>query len=351
MYFRFRKNASADKVSEWINEVSVLYYMEYKLNTEKNMAYVFGPVLSRRLGRSLGVDLLPPKTCSMDCIYCECGQTTHLSNTRECFVPTEAVIAELSAVLAPHPPLDFITFSGAGEPTLHCGLGEIVTWLTTHYPEYKTCLLTNASTLDEPGVAESLRGLSRIVPSLDAVSNEAFAKITRPCSGVTPEKIIRGLIRFREIAPAPQMWLEIFIVPGVNDSDAEIALFADAVRRIRPDKVQLNALDRPGCVDWIRRPTPDIVERFEAAFDGVAPVEMVGKVDYDAAQTVPNAGETLTNRILTTCLRRPCTLDDLAALIGFPRERIATALQRLLSAGRLRETVSDGRAFYVAADQ
>lgn len=316
------------------------------------MTYVFGPVLSRRLGRSLGVDLLPPKTCSMNCIYCECGVTTHLTAERGEWVPTQAVIAELDTVLKSHPPLDFITFSGAGEPLLHSGAGEIVQWLKRTYPQYKVCVLTNSSPLGIPGVAESLIGLDRIVPSLDGVTETSFTRITRPAPGLTVEQMIQGLIRFRHISPTTEMWMEIFIVPGVNDSDLEIAAFADAVSRIRPDRVQLNSLDRPGCVDWIRRPDAETAEKFRIALSPFCPVEMVGKIDFDAVASVPMpqvGGGTLRNRILTTCLRRPCTLQDLVALIGLPTQEIEVQLDNMTARGTLKTTCTDGKIFYTTA--
>lgn len=312
------------------------------------MTYIFGPILSRRLGRSLGIDLLPPKTCSMNCVYCECGVTTELSNERSEWVPTEAVIAELDAVLATHPALDFITFSGAGEPTLHSGIGKIIDHIRALDTGVKICLLTNGSTLGSPGVSESLRGLDRIVPSLDAVTESVFEAVNRPAPGVTAANILSGICHFRKVCPQTEMALEIFIVPGLNDSETEITAFAEAVRLINPNKVQLNSLDRPGCEEWIQRPNMESAEKFRNALSGICPVEMVGKIDFDAIDAFQQdrpAG-TLKNRILTTCLRRPCTLEDLTGLIGMDAGLISETLRALADNGFLTTTAQDDRLFY-----
>ncbi|NOY74713.1 MAG: radical SAM protein, partial [Kiritimatiellaeota bacterium] len=214
-------------------------------------SFLFGPVPSRRLGISLGVDLVPRKTCSMDCVYCESGKTTCLTVERREFHPTDAVIAELDAYLAGAPELDYITFSGAGEPTLHSGIGEIIAFLKSEYPEYKTCLLTNAMLLptDETLFGE-LKPLDLIVPSLDSAMPEIHAAINRPAAPVDIDALINALARFKKESAA-SMHLEIFIVKGLNDTKRDVAGFADAIRRIKPDKVQINSLDRPGTEDWV----------------------------------------------------------------------------------------------------
>ena len=162
------------------------------------MRYLFGPVISRRLGISLGIDLLPFKTCSLDCIYCECGKTKNLTDQIQEYVPTEEVISELQVFLTDKPKLDVITFAGSGEPTLHSGIGQIIKFLKKNFPEYKICVLTNGTLLYQKKVRQSILDADIIIPSLDAVSKEVFEKIAKPAEGITPEKLIEGLIALKK---------------------------------------------------------------------------------------------------------------------------------------------------------
>lgn len=216
--------------------------------------YLFGPVLSRRLGVSLGVDFIPYKTCNYDCVYCERNMTTCLSSIRREFVPPGDIITELDRYLATNPHLDYITFSGSGEPTLYTGIGVVARTITTSYPDYQVALITNGSLFSDPAVRQDVLDCDVIIPSLDAATNEVFAKINKPLPPISTEMVISGLEALRDEFKG-NMWLEIFIIPGLNDSLDEIQKLHEAVLRIRPDKVQLNTLDRPGVETWIQPAT------------------------------------------------------------------------------------------------
>jgi len=213
--------------------------------------YWYGPIRSRRLGRSLGVDVIPHKTCSLDCVYCECGATNSLTLERKEYFPTNEIIDSLDDILKQISDLDYITFAGSGEPTLHTGLGKIIGFLKEKYPQFKVAVLTNATLLNDPDVIEDLAKADLIVPSLDAVSGEAFEKINRPAKNISPETIISGIKNLKNSFHG-EIWLEIFIIPGINDHDEELALFRDAIRKLGIKKVQLNTLDRPGAVSWLK---------------------------------------------------------------------------------------------------
>ena len=216
--------------------------------------YVFGPVASRRLGISLGVDLVRPKTCSLNCIYCEAKETTDLTLERKEYVPIDAVIAELDEVLRTKPELDYITFSGSGEPTLNSGIGRVVSFLKEKHPEYRICLLTNGFALGDRQLRSEIEPVDLIVPSLDASNAEEFEVINRPHPDLKFDGFIRDLTDFCRTTKS-LVHLELFIVPGVNDSDESIARFVELIRPMRVPLVQLNTLDRPGVVDWIRPST------------------------------------------------------------------------------------------------
>ena len=227
---------------------------------------VFGPLKSRRLGNSLGVGLLPFKTCSHDCIYCECGATTNLTVDRKNYYPVDSIPAQIDAVIAKNVPIDYVTFSGMGEPTLQKDLNVIIDHVHNLNCGIKTCLLTNASMLDRAEVRAELKNLDLIVPSLDGSNEDEFQQINRPHSSVTLAKTVEGCITFRREYPAIEMWLEVFIVPGINDSAESQERFIELFRQINPDKIQLNSLDRRGAVDWITVPTREEMEKIAATF-------------------------------------------------------------------------------------
>ncbi|WP_292366140.1 MULTISPECIES: radical SAM protein [unclassified Methanoculleus] len=303
--------------------------------------YLFGPVPSRRLGISLGIDLVPHKTCAFDCVYCECGRTTDLTCKRREYVPTGRVIAELDDFLAKRPDLDYITFAGSGEPTLHTGLGEIIAFIKDRYPRYRVAVLTNSALLTDPEVRAALMRADLVVPSLDAVSEEAFLKINRPCPGLTAGRVLEGLLDFvREYTG--EVRLEVFIVPGINDTEDEIQLLKDAVAAIKPDRVQVNTLDRPGTDIRVRPASRGALERIAAVLGG----EVIGAACTDRALP-PESGDA-GEIILATIRRRPCTPADLAALLGIRPAEVAKHL-RVLEARGLIEQVREKRGVFYRA--
>ncbi len=231
------------------------------------LRHIFGPVLSRRLGKSLGIDLVPFKTCSLDCIYCECGQTNNLTLERKEYVPTEEVIKELDNYLGSNPDLDYVTFSGSGEPTLNSGIGNIITFLKTNYPDYKIALLTNSTFLNNQQLLKEIEDIDLIIPSLDAVSEEVFNRINRPLPTLTAADIVNSIVNLKNTFHG-RVWLEIFIIPGVNDSKEELKKIRKVVEKINPDKIQLNSLDRPGTETWINKPDRNNLESIARILGG-----------------------------------------------------------------------------------
>lgn len=229
---------------------------------------IYGPRRSRRLGVSLGVDIIPYKTCSLDCVYCECGPTTCLTTERKEYLPTEKIIDALTEYLQKDPDLDYVTFAGSGEPTLHRGIGEIISFLKNKFPRYPVAVLTNAVGLKDPEVIHDIRQADLIIPSLDAVSQEVFEKINRPLPGLKAEDLILGIQELRK-SMSGQLWLEIFIIPGLNDTDEELALFRSAVDSIQADRVQLNKLDRPGAESWVKPVSGERLEEIARRLGGV----------------------------------------------------------------------------------
>lgn len=307
--------------------------------------YLFGPVPSRRLGMSLGVDLVPHKTCTLDCVYCECGATTDLTTERKEYVPTRDVIEELKEFFAEKPELNYVTFSGAGEPTLHSGIGEIVAFIKKNTP-FKLCLLTNATLLDRDNLMEELKDIDLIVPSLDAVSDEDFKKVNRPAEELRFQHVEDNIATFRRESQA-EMWLEIFVVPGGNDSPESLERFRSAVEKIKPDKVQLNTLDRPGCVDWIRPPTEEEVDVFAQALAGPVPIEVVGRFRKNVeVRASYGKSHSLEVKVLELISRRPCTIEDMAVSSGFDESEIAKMVEKLFDEGKISSETRERGVFY-----
>jgi len=237
------------------------------------MKYVFGPVNSRRLGISLGIDIVPFKICSFNCIYCECGATTVLTDEVKEYLPYDGIISEISQVLSNKPEIDVITFSGSGEPTLNSRLGDIIKFIKEFYPEYKVAVLTNSSLLQRTDVRKNLLQADIIYPSLDAVSEDIFKKIMRSLPGVSPDEIINSIGLLRSEFKG-KLCLEIFIVPGLNDTEDELHKLKDACMKICPDEIHLNHLDRQGAEEWVKTTDSENLERIKNYFNPL-PVKAV----------------------------------------------------------------------------
>lgn len=308
--------------------------------------YIFGPVPSRRLGISLGVDLVRAKTCPLDCVYCEAGATTDLTIERREYVPVDEVLRQLDEYLSKEPELDYVTFSGAGEPTLNSRIGEVVAMVRERYPHYRLCLLTNGCLLDDEKLIEEIAGVDLVIPSLDASTEEEFIRIGRPVPGYTLTRLVDALVSFRQKFRGAY-WLELFIVPGVNDSEASVQRFIELVKRIAPDKVQLNTLDRPGCVDWITAAPEATVMHFLEEIGKVMPVESVGKYRHRRFYE-SSASSDLRSRIVELVERRPCTAADIAASLGISPGQAEADLEKMAGISKLKRQDSPRGVFYSA---
>ncbi|MBN1531025.1 MAG: radical SAM protein [Spirochaetes bacterium] len=281
---------------------------------------------------------MPHKTCSMDCIYCECGCTDRLTTELREYTPVERVLEELDAFLSSAPRLDVITFSGSGEPTLHSGIGDVIRHLKERYPQYRIAVLTNGSLLWRPEVRRAIVGADLVIPSLDAVSQEAFGAINRPAAGITPSAVVRGLGEFRR-EYSGRLILEIFIVPGINDTDRELSLLREACLAVGPDLVQLNTLDRPGTEGWVAGVDRGTLKRISRRLAPLE-VEITGTPEGRGAAAPDTDG-----MILATLRRRPSTLDDLASAMGLSREETERRVLQLKAAGML-EVERGGRGVF-----
>jgi len=288
--------------------------------------YLFGPVPSRRLGISLGVDLVTHKTCSLNCIYCECGATTHLTSERNEYVPTHIVLDELDDFLSNKPHLDYITFSGSGEPTLHSRLGDVVAHLKRFHGHYRIALLTNGTLFSQKKLLDEVKEIDLIIPSLDAVSEDVFQKINRPAKELSSNDLINGLIDLRKSFTG-NIWLEVFIVPGINDSESEILKFNEVIKQIKPDKVQLNTLDRPATESWVQASSLEEIKSIASKLEGN--VEIIAR--FKSREMIDSYNIDIQESIIRILKRRPCTAQDLSSVTGLHLNEINKYIETLLN--------------------
>lgn len=236
--------------------------------------YVFGPVPSRRLGISLGVDLVKPKSCNMNCVFCECGVTPKLAEQRESFKDIKEVENEIQSVLKDIKP-DYITFSGSGEPTLSKDLGEIINWIKDN-TDVNVCLITNSLLLNDDEVIKEVQRADLIIPTLNSVDDEIFHKINRPSKDIHVSMLMSGLKKL-SASYKGKVFLETFIIEGLNDSEDHIKRMAEFLKTIRFTKIQLNSLARRGAESWVKPASIEVLNNVKRIFaeNGIENVEIV----------------------------------------------------------------------------
>jgi len=304
--------------------------------------YIFGPVLSRRLGMSLGVDLVPHKVCSLNCVYCECGPTTDLTIERKEYVSYDSVTKELDKYLTDNSTPDYITFSGAGEPTLNVRIGDVIKFIKNKNSDIPVAVLTNGSLFFQKEVREELLSADLVLPSLDAASDPVFHKINRPFQSLNFKEYLKGLQEFRKEYKG-RIWLEVLILPGYNDSESDLELFKIAFNKIQPDVVQLNTLDRPGAIESIRAATGNELERI-MDFWGLKNVVIVASPS--GVKGKKTFRKDIESAILETISRRPCTQEDLSMSLGLTLNEIDKCLKRLESNHKINKVMQPRGLFY-----
>ena len=303
---------------------------------------LFGPVPSRRLGISLGIDLVPMKTCTLNCIYCECGKTSHLTLERKEYVSFEAVKKELTHYLAHHARPDYITFSGSGEPTLNSKISDVIHFLKDRVPDVPVAVLTNSTLFSQKQVRSDIKNAMVVIPSLDAATEKIFNKINRPAPHLKVNTIIDGLIRFRK-EYSGKIWLEIFIIPGMNDTITELNALKLVIGKIKPDQVHLNTLDRPGSVSTLRAATREELEHVLNVFEMENAAIVADPPEHKAlfAYRKDTAAA-----ILGTIARRPCTSKDLSEILGLQVNEVDTYLKSLEADEKIKVVKQKRGLFY-----
>jgi wyosine [tRNA(Phe)-imidazoG37] synthetase (radical SAM superfamily) len=306
----------------------------------KTFRHLYGPVPSRRLGRSLGIDLVPHKVCSYDCIYCQIGETTEKTLLREEYIPSQEVLGELKTFLSKNgSSVDHISLSGSGEPTLHSKIRLVIEGIKemTLIP---VAVLTNGSLLYEEEVRKDLIGADIVLPSLDAASSETFMRINRPYKGLSVEKVIEGMVEFRK-GYKGQIWLEILFCKGVNDSRSELLQMKKAVDRIQPDLIHLNTVVRPPSEQSAIPLGLREMEEIRAFFGEKASIISEFDRHHLGAPQRDRREEIL--RILR---RRPLSLTDLSEGMGIPQKELEGYMRFMVEEGKIKIRSFGNAIFY-----
>lgn len=311
-----------------------------------NFKHLFGPVPSRRLGVSLGVDFIPAKTCSLDCIYCESGPTTNLSTERCKFISPDKITAELDSFLSTEPSLDYITFSGAGEPTLYSELGQVNDFIKKNYPDLKTALLTNGTLFWREDVRKECYGIDLVFPSIDAGSEEIFKKINRPEKSLHIKKVLEGIREFA-LNYKGSLWLEVFVLPETNMTEKALEDIKNAVSKIPHEKIFLNTLDRPGSENGLKKASPEELEKIRSFFGEkteTATRKSAVKISYSLNK---EKEETL----LRTIKIRPLTREDIVAITGFSKNELAGCIRSLEKRGKIKRKKIENDTFFTISEK
>ncbi|NDV25813.1 radical SAM protein [Desulfovibrio sp. JC010] len=313
--------------------------------------YVFGPVFSGRIGRSLGLDLLGSRVCSMDCVYCEVGKTDRLTGERAVYVPAADILNELENWKQEgHELPEVITLGGLGEPTLNVEMPEIIRGIKELFPSMDVAVLTNATTMTDPEVRRELKEADVVLPSMDSLVASEFRAINRPCKGVDPTEIAKALIEFRKEFNG-KIFLEVLLSGGYNDSDENLSLMKDFCAELAPDRIDVVTLSRPGTLEKAGPVDTETLGRWKKVLDAAPCKDRdcgpdTGAKKRSGAETpahVQGDGSHAIDRIQASIMRRPQTAQQLSGALVLPLERVEEVLAELEKSGRLhvRQTGND----------
>lgn len=302
------------------------------------MKHIYGPVPSRRLGFSLGVDLVPYKTCSLDCIYCQLGRTTQKTVARNLYAPIADIFEEVKEVVNQEKRIDYITFSGSGEPTLNSGIGALIKKVKA-FTTIPIAVLTNGTLLFMEDVRKDLLNADVVLPSLDAASDVMLRKINRPHDVLNLDSIIRGLKRFRKIYKG-RIWLEVMLIKNFNDNTEELSRIKITISDIQPDRVYLNTVVRPPSEIYAKPLDRDEMMAVKNFLDRSC--EVITEFHGQKVGEVQNVGDA----IVEMTKRRPVTIIDIANVIGISVANAQQMIKGLKSKGKLKEKQYQKEKYY-----
>lgn len=306
----------------------------------KTYRYLYGPVPSRRLGRSLGIDLVPHKICTYDCIYCQIGSTTEKTPVRKEYAPVKEILEEVRSFLKGETSsVDHLSLSGSGEPTLHSRIRSVIEGIKA-ITSIPIAVITNGSLLYDEEVRQDLLGADIVLPSLDAVSADVFMRINRPHPGFSVEKAIEGLVEFRKVYRG-EIWLEILFCKGVNDGKEELSKMKKVVDRIQPDHIHLNTVARPPSEKWAVPLDQEEMEKMRAFFGEKASVIS----EFDRHPPIVSERD-VKQEILEVLKRRPLSLSDLSKGMGISKDELDRYIKPLTEEGKIQSRLFGNSIYY-----
>jgi wyosine [tRNA(Phe)-imidazoG37] synthetase (radical SAM superfamily) len=310
------------------------------MNTTTNK-YTYGPVPSRRLGYSLGIDIIPYKNCSFNCVYCQLGKTTNITTERKEYTPVKDVISDIKIAAAVDRRVDYFTFSGSGEPTLHAGIKTLI-HETKRLTPVPIAVLTNSSLMNQKSVQTDLLEADLILPTLCAVTETVFERVNRPHKDISIRSIIQALIDFRK-SYTGNIWLEIMLVKGINDQKEELEKLRRAADMIEPDKIHINTVIRPPSERSALPLSIDELERARSILGDKAEIIVDFKKDL-----APERFTDTQSQVMNTIRRRPVTLKDIESITGLNKHEIIKHIDYLLKNKEIEIIRHDDRDYYKA---
>ncbi|MCK5565456.1 MAG: radical SAM protein [Planctomycetes bacterium] len=307
---------------------------------EKKYKYLFGPVASRRLGTSLGVDIVPLKTCTQNCVYCQLGISSQQTIERKEYVPIDDVLSELKQRIDDGLDADYITLSGSGEPTLNSGLGRLIDGIK-ELTETKVAVITNGTLLSDPQVRRDCSRADLVMPSLDAGDAATFAKINCPHADLNFNSFVEGLCKFRNEYSA-QIWLEVFFIDGINTDDTSVDQIKAIVERIAPDRVQLNTAVRPGADGTVGMVSADKLTQIAKKLGQKA--EIIANFSKLISKTPMSDTK---SQILAILERRPCDITGICDGLGIESQQVQENLNYLEQAGLVEKILKNNAEFFI----
>ncbi len=302
-------------------------------------SHIFGPVPSRRLGKSLGIDMVPYKICSFDCIYCQLGRTTQKTMERKAYVPISSILEELKSVLKQKKNIDYITLSGSGEPTLNTGIAEMIAGIKklTAIP---VAVITNGSLLWDKQVRAELMDADLVIPSLDAGDDDLFQFVNRPCSDFSFDQLVEGLLEF-STEFTHSLWLEVLLLEGVSAIPEKVEKIAAICKKVKYSKIQINTATRPAAESFALAVDTDQLNALAALFPGN--VEVIGF--FSSKKMTDEQRHTLQD-VLTLLERRPCTLEEISTCLSLHPNHVIKYITELTSSKKVERIYKNSKTYF-----